>query len=109
MAYKDSQDRESLKPTSNENTKSGRDDQVAREHSKAAFDSNTTRPEQAHAQSKQEGDSRGEDPLEASGANQELSKPTGDEKEPPRKSEEISKGGSSGHGSGEKKGKPTKV
>ncbi|KAF7545321.1 hypothetical protein G7046_g9594 [Stylonectria norvegica] len=48
FAYKDSQDRESLRPSTAENTKSGRDDEAA---TAAAFDPSTTSPEAAKAQS----------------------------------------------------------
>ncbi|KAF4974061.1 hypothetical protein FZEAL_9001 [Fusarium zealandicum] len=113
MPYKDSQDRETLRPVSNENTKSGRDEQLAGEHADAAFDPNTTRPEEAAEKTRKQSskDSRGEDPLNASGANQELSTPMGDEKTIKTKGagEEISKGGASQRGSGEKKGEPSKL
>ncbi|KAM5346620.1 hypothetical protein ACJ41O_009625 [Fusarium nematophilum] len=109
--YKDSQDRETLRPVSNENTKSGRDEQMAGEHADTAFDPNATRPEEEAAQTSKESDSRGEDPLSASGANQELSKPMGDEKTIRKKGpgEEISKGGPSKGGSAPKKGQLNKA
>ncbi|KAL6917801.1 hypothetical protein ACHAPO_000393 [Fusarium lateritium] len=109
MAYKHDQDRESLQPTANENTKSGTDEQMVSEHADVAFDPNTTRPEEAAEKTRKKTKSKGpegEDALHASGANQEISKPMGDEKTIKTKGagEEISKGGSSGSGSAPKKG-----
>ncbi|KAF5666883.1 hypothetical protein FDENT_12234 [Fusarium denticulatum] len=109
MPYKHDQDRESLRPVVNENTKSGTDEQVASEHADIAFDPNTTRPEEAADKTRERTKSKGregEDALNASGANQELSTPMGDEKTIKTKGagEEISKGGSSGSGSAPKKG-----
>ncbi|KAM0439838.1 hypothetical protein ACHAPT_000935 [Fusarium lateritium] len=114
MPYKDSQDRESLRPVSNENTKSGRDEQVADEHADAAFDPNTTRPEEAAAQTRNKAVNEGpegEDPLHASGANQGISTPMGNEKTIKKRGagEEISKGGASQGGSAPKKGEPSKA
>lgn len=112
--YKDSQDRESLRPVTNENTKSGRDEQVASEHADAAFDPNTTRPEEAAAQTRNKTSKKGpeaEDPLQASGANQDMSKPLGDEETVKKTGagKETSKGGTSEAGSAPKKGKPKKA
>ncbi|KAF5013766.1 hypothetical protein FDECE_246 [Fusarium decemcellulare] len=113
MPYKDSQDRETLRPVTNENTKSGRDEQMSQEHADTAFDPNTTRPEEAAAQTRNKSskrDPRGEDPLHASGANQEISTPMGDEKTIKKKGagDEISKGGASKGGSAPKKGELSK-
>ncbi|RMJ09061.1 hypothetical protein BHE90_012281 [Fusarium euwallaceae] len=112
--YKDSQDRESLRPVTNENTKSGRDEQVASEHADMAFDPNMTRPEEAAAQTRRKTSKKGpegEDPLHASGANQDISKPLGDEKTIKKTGagKETSKGGASQEGNAPKKGKPKKV
>ncbi|WXC59047.1 hypothetical protein SNK03_004937 [Fusarium graminearum] len=109
MAYKHDQDRESLHPTANENSKSGTDEQMVSEHADVAFDPNTTRPEEAAEKTRKKTKSKGpegEDALHASGANQEISKPLGDEKTTKTKGagEEIAKGGSSGRGSAPKKG-----
>ena len=78
--YKDDQDRESLKPKPSEGTKSGTDDAAA--ESDAAFDRHDTNPESERE--------RGGKPLDASGANQKLSKPQGDEG---KKEAEAGKGG----------------
>ena len=109
MPYKHDQDRESLRPVVNENSKSGTDEQVASEHADIAFDPNSTRPEEAAEKTRKKTKSKGregEDALNASGANQEISKPMGDEKTIRTKGagEEISKGGSSQGGSAPKKG-----
>lgn len=109
MAYKHDQDRESLRPVANENSKSGTDEQMASEHADVAFDPNTTRPEEAAEKTRKKTESKGpegEDALHASGANQEISTPMGDEKNIKTRGagEEISKGGSSGSGSAPKKG-----
>ncbi|KAF4449699.1 hypothetical protein F53441_7036 [Fusarium austroafricanum] len=114
MPYKHDQDRESLRPVTNENTKSGTDGAVASEHADIAFDPNTTRPEEAAEKTKKKTKSKGregEDALHASGANQEISTPMGDEKSIKTKGagDEISKGGPSGGGSAPKKGDLPKV
>ncbi|KAH7235992.1 hypothetical protein BKA59DRAFT_485967 [Fusarium tricinctum] len=109
MAYKHDQDRESLRPVANENSKSGTDEAMSSEHADIAFDPNTTRPEEAAEQTRKKTESKGregEDALHASGANQEISKPMGDEKTIKTKGagKEISKGGSSESGSAPKDG-----
>lgn len=76
LAYKDSQDRESLKPASSEHTKSGRDDIVSKEP-EAAFSRDKPSPDDAKRAA---GKGNESNPLEVSGANQKLSKPMGDEK-----------------------------
>ncbi|KAH8177188.1 SMP-30/Gluconolaconase/LRE-like region domain-containing protein [Sarocladium implicatum] len=108
LPYKDDQDRNTLKPRSTENTKSGSDQEVAGADPDAAFNPDKTSPEAAAASSA--GGYGNEDPLEASGANQELSKPRGDEKSGLDKGpgEEVSKGGASKGKSAEKKGAPQK-
>ncbi|KAF4776172.1 hypothetical protein HER10_EVM0004095 [Colletotrichum scovillei] len=68
FAYKDTQDRESLNPASNEGTKTGRDTEVA--HEKEAFDPSTTRPKGEKSEDS--------GTLDVSGANQAASKPQGD-------------------------------
>ncbi|KAL0941835.1 uncharacterized protein CTRU02_204599 [Colletotrichum truncatum] len=95
FAYKDDQDRNTLKPGSTEGTKSGRDQDVAEDSE--AFNPSTTRPET-------ERESGGSD-LEVSGANQGMSKPQGDS--PGAKGgagKETRKGGKSGGGSSPKAG-----
>lgn len=100
--YKDSQDRESLQPRSAENTKSGRDDELAG-YGDAAFDPHKTKPESG-AQTA-EAESNG-NPLNASGANQGLSKPRGDENSKADRGagHEVRKGGRSGGGNETKNG-----
>ncbi|PTB44046.1 uncharacterized protein TrAFT101_002604 [Trichoderma asperellum] len=106
LPYKDSQDRESLKPRSNNGTRSARDDDVS-DQKDAAFNPRKTDPE-----SELEAAGRGNEtnPLSASGANQEFNKPMGEGKSAhdtgPGK--ETRKGGRSGGGSAPKKGKPPK-
>lgn len=99
--YKDDQDRESLKPKSTEGSKSGTDQDAA--ESSAAFDPSTTSPE--GAKDKAEGEGNG-NPLEASGANQEKSKPLGNTggREMKDTARQETKKSSHGH-SPEKKGK----
>ena len=72
--YKDDMDRNSLKPRSTENTKSSSDAEAS-EHPDAAFNPNKTRPVEEKDTASQGAEGT---PLEASGANQELSKPRGD-------------------------------
>lgn len=100
--YKDSQDRESLKPQTAEHTKSGRDDDAAAA-GKAAFDRGITTPEGARDAAAEE---RGSDPLEVSGANEGLSKPRGDERSKNDRGagKEVRKGGRSGAGGASKNG-----
>lgn len=102
--YKDSQDRETLRPRSAQNTKSGRDDDVAANED-AAFNPHKTSPETEYDTAAAGRDAV--NPLEASGANQPLSMPHGDEKKAggngPGK--EVRKGGASG-GGGAPKNKP---
>ncbi|KAJ6442110.1 hypothetical protein O9K51_05663 [Purpureocillium lavendulum] len=98
LPYKDAQDRETLRPRTAEHTSTGRDDDVAGAHPDAAFNPNKTRPETERR--------RAGDTLEGSGANQELSKPRGDERSEADRGagEEVRKGGRSGGGSPPKKG-----
>jgi hypothetical protein len=96
MAYKDSQDRESINTGSTEHTKTGRDSDAA--DSQTAFDPSKTSPEKEKKSGKL---------LEVSGANQDISKPQGDERGEKKKSgagKETSKGGASRGGSAPKKG-----
>ncbi|KXH46827.1 hypothetical protein CSIM01_12652 [Colletotrichum simmondsii] len=96
FAYKDTQDRESLNPASNEGTKTGRDTEVA--HEKEAFDPSTTRPKGEKSEDS--------GTLDVSGANQAASKPQGDK--PGGKGAGRKEGGgegSSGAGSAPKAGK----
>ncbi|KZZ94272.1 hypothetical protein AAL_05239 [Moelleriella libera RCEF 2490] len=97
--YKDSQDRESLKPEANEYTRSGRDTDVTKDDPHAAFGQDGAKSPEA---------AKGDDPLQASPANQELSKPQ-DSKESGGEhtsgaGKEIRKGGRSGGGAAPKKG-----
>ncbi|TFB07158.1 hypothetical protein CCMA1212_000730 [Trichoderma ghanense] len=104
LPYKNSQDRQSLKPGTNEGTRSGRDEDVAAQKD-AAFNPSKTDPE-----SEKEAAGRGNEtnPLNASGANQEFNKPMGDtaQAQDTGPGKETRKGGRSGGGSGPKKGKP---
>lgn len=76
--YKKTQDKDSLSPQSAENVKSARDDDIAGLE-KTAYKPGEPGPEAARRQAQDETKQKG-DPLEFSGANQELSKPRGDEK-----------------------------
>ncbi|KAH7175594.1 hypothetical protein EDB81DRAFT_751107 [Dactylonectria macrodidyma] len=99
MPYADSQDRESLKPGSTENTRSGRDDDIAKDHPDIAFNSNEPRPEDAAARSAKKS-GKGSDPLEASGANKDINKPVKEDDS----GKEVRKGGASKEKSPQKKG-----
>ncbi|KAL7951854.1 hypothetical protein V8C42DRAFT_305428 [Trichoderma barbatum] len=103
IPYKDSQNRESLKPGSNDGTKSGRDDDVAAQKD-AAFNPSKTSPEEEREAAGQGNETN---PLDASGANQEFSKPMGDGETAHNTGpgKETRKGGRSGAGSPPKKGK----
>lgn len=78
IPYKDDQDRESLRPRSTENTKTGSDQEVAGADPDAAFNPDKTSPEEATRTAKKGGPGN---TLEGSGANQELSKPRGGREE----------------------------
>jgi len=71
LSSKDDKDRQSLNPRRSEGTKSGFDDEVA-EKTDAAFNPKTTTPE---AEKESAAKASNGNPLEASGANQEFSKP----------------------------------
>jgi hypothetical protein len=103
LPYKDSQDRESLRPRAQEGSRSTSGD-VAH-NPDAAFNPNKTSPE-AEMKAAEEGRSDSASPLENSGANQSFNKPRGDEKSPNDRGpgKETSKGGASGGGSPPKKG-----
>jgi hypothetical protein len=75
LAYKDSQSRDSVNPRRAENTLSARDDDAAA-LDEAAYDSKKTRPESEMDAAKK---GSGQNPLELSGANQEISQPKGHE------------------------------
>ena len=97
-AYKDDQDRQSLKPRRAEGTKSGTDDEVAQ--TDAAFNPKKTSPEEAKASAASNGN-----PLDASGANREFSKS-------PKPDAAVAGSGEkpkSGPGKGKKHGKPGPV
>jgi hypothetical protein len=104
MPYKDDQDRESLKPRPSDGTKSGSDTDVADKTQDAAWNPNKTRPGKEMDSAEQESESDGGNPLEASGANQELSKPQGDnpgaghekKNDHPNQDKQKRSGGSSG-------------
>lgn len=98
MPYADSQDRESLKPGSTENTRSGRDGDVANDPD-IAFNSNEPKPEDAAAHSAKKS-GKGSDPLDASGANVEVNKPVKEDDS----GTEVRKGGASKEKSPQKKG-----
>ncbi|KAG6000430.1 hypothetical protein E4U21_005472 [Claviceps maximensis] len=98
IPYKDAQDRESLNPQSAEQTKSARDNDTAESAPKTAFQKGGNEPGKARGRASEEVDG-GADPLGASGANQELSKPQGDEGGKKHGAgKEIQKGGRSGGG-----------
>lgn len=103
LPYKDAQDRESLKPRANENTRSSSDDEVAA-NSEVAFDPKKTGPESAQAAAG--AGSHPVNPLEASPSNQEFNKPRGDERSSRDRGpgEEVRKGGTSKVKSSQKKG-----
>ncbi|KAG5921551.1 hypothetical protein E4U53_003784 [Claviceps sorghi] len=101
--YKDAQDRKSLKPQSAEQVKSARDDDAADGAPRTAFRRGGNDPGEARRTAAEEA---GGDPLGVSGANQEMSKPQGDEGGSGHGAgREMQKGGRSGRGGGEKKGR----
>lgn len=71
MAYKDDQDRESLKPKAHEYTQTGTDDEAA--HSDAAFNPNKTSPEN-EKDTAGAGQTPAQNPLEGSPANKDMAK-----------------------------------
>jgi len=77
-AYKNDQDKDSLKPGSSEYSKSGSDSAAA--HTGEAFDGNQTRPEQEGRNVEGENNSK-KNPLNVSPANTEVSKGKGDKVE----------------------------
>ncbi|KAL2174462.1 uncharacterized protein P884DRAFT_263461 [Thermothelomyces heterothallicus CBS 202.75] len=92
LSYKDDQDRRSLKPRPSEGTKSGSDDQVA-EKTEAAFNPNMTSPEEAKESAAKHSNGN---PLEASGANQEFSKPRAPEEAADKSDKKTKSGGTVG-------------
>ncbi|KAG6005422.1 hypothetical protein E4U43_000587 [Claviceps pusilla] len=105
IPYKDAQDRQSLKPQSAEQTRSARDDDAASSAPQTAFQEGGNEPGEARRRASEEADG-GADPLGVSGANQELSKPQGDEGGKKHGAgKEIRKGGRSRGGDGGKKNK----
>lgn len=90
-SYKDDQDREALRPRPSDGTKSGSDDQVAEK--KVAFDPKSTDPQDAKDSAGRESNGN---PLEASGANQEFSKPHNPEEAAERLDRKARSGGSQG-------------
>jgi len=73
QAYKDDQDRESLKPGRQETSKSGGDGVAA--HMETAFDPNTTGPEEEKDAAARGQGGPDENPLEVSPANRDVSRP----------------------------------
>jgi hypothetical protein len=101
LAYKDDQDRESLKPKAHEYTGSGTDDQTA-QNEDAAFNPDKTSPE-AEKETAGEGNN-GNNPLEASPANHHVAKGgkiEGDKKDSTKKGNNKKR---SGGGEGPKAG-----
>lgn len=100
-AYKDDQDRESLKPRAPYGNQASGDDNAA--ESKDAFDRHNTDP----AKSKE----KNPEDLDVSGANQEVNKPQGDNPAAEKTATRADRDGSqrSGHGGGNKTkaGRPT--
>ncbi|EME89354.1 uncharacterized protein MYCFIDRAFT_123521, partial [Pseudocercospora fijiensis CIRAD86] len=74
--YKDSQDKDSLKPHSNEYSKSG-GDQAAAATESVAFDASKTSPEAQQESARQETGGNSNDPLNVSPANRDISQPRG--------------------------------
>ena len=101
LSYKDDQDRQSLKPRPSEGTKSGSDDEVA-EKTDAAFNPAKTSPE---AEKDSAARASNGNPLEASGANQELSRPQGASEEVADKEDKKTRSGGTGGKGGKKHGK----
>ncbi|KAF7543583.1 hypothetical protein G7Z17_g10627 [Cylindrodendrum hubeiense] len=104
LPYKDSQDRESLRTGTSEHTKSGRDEDIARDRPDVAFNAQEPKPEEAAARSAKKGGT-GTDPLEMSGANKDISKPVKEDDS----GKEVRKGGASKERSPQKKGKSRKA
>ncbi|KAF7941917.1 uncharacterized protein EAE97_006754 [Botrytis byssoidea] len=75
LPRKDSQHKDSIDTTATEYSKSGSDDAAAREES-AAFDPSITSPESEKSEA---GKGGGGNPLDVSPANQEVSKPRGEQ------------------------------
>ncbi|KAF7891811.1 hypothetical protein EAF00_008113 [Botryotinia globosa] len=75
LPRKDSQHKDSIDTTATEYSKSGSDDAAAREES-AAFDPSITSPESEKSEAGKGGDGN---PLDVSPANQEVSKPRGEQ------------------------------
>lgn len=110
IPYKNSQDRETVRPGSTENTRSARDDEIATHHPDAAFNPNKTSPEEAMESTRQSGGDKASD-LDASGADQKVNKPLGDEKTQKKTGagKETQKGGASKGQKAEKGGSPSKA
>ncbi|KAK5013915.1 hypothetical protein LTR16_004089 [Cryomyces antarcticus] len=102
---KDSQDKDSVVPKSTEYSKSGSDDASAA--TDAAFDPSTTRPEQEQKQAEGASGGASVNPLEVSPANQEVSKPRG-EQEGGAGASKAESGQSSGREGASGGGSPTK-
>lgn len=81
--YKDDMDRESLKPKAHENTQSGTDEEVAVEHSDAAFNPRKTAPETEKKAAAEGAAQKGKqtDPLASSPADHDFAKGGGAEGE----------------------------
>jgi hypothetical protein len=100
LAQKDTMDKDSIKTTSNEYSKSGSDDDAA--HSGAAFDASNTSPEGENKAAEKEG---GGNSLDVSPSNPEVSKGRGAQEGGPSNSprDKSSGGGSPQKGGTEKK------
>ncbi|KAE8453439.1 hypothetical protein EG329_010300 [Mollisiaceae sp. DMI_Dod_QoI] len=96
---KDSQDKDSINTEATEYSKSGTDDESARQE-QAAFDGNTTDPGKEKDIA---GEGEPENPLEVSPANPEVSKPRGEQEGGADRPEKNTQ---SGGGSPKKAGKP---
>ncbi|KAK4201056.1 hypothetical protein QBC40DRAFT_264450 [Triangularia verruculosa] len=96
QSYKDDQDRTSLKPRPSDSTMSGSDDEVA--ECPTAFDPNVTDPETEYQTCWK---TPTDNPLDASGANREISKGTSERSE----EKQLPREGKSGTGKCSKQGK----
>ncbi|KAI1259427.1 hypothetical protein F5Y18DRAFT_296579 [Xylariaceae sp. FL1019] len=96
-AYKDDQDRESLKPKAHEYTASGTDEDTASSHGDAAFNPDKTSPEAAKDAASKGAKQQGKDsPLQNSPADKEFAEGgQGKEEDRPHGGQTKSSGGSS--------------
>ncbi|KAI0164201.1 hypothetical protein GGR57DRAFT_452715 [Xylariaceae sp. FL1272] len=96
-AYKDDQDRESLKPKAHEYTASGTDEDTAASHGDAAFNPEKTSPEAAKQSAAEGAKQQGKDsPLQNSPADKEFAEAgQGKEEDRPHAAQRKKSGGSS--------------